>query len=67
MAHAGVWSGFAMHPFEQVVYLSRAFLPLLFAHHPVHFIYMVRPLISNYAAALLAKRCYAFCAPVLHR
>lgn len=24
-----------------MVYLTRAFLPLLFAHHPIHFIYMV--------------------------
>ena len=66
MVHAGVWSGFAMHPLEQIVYLSRAFLPLLFAHHPVHFIYMVRPLIPNYAVALLAKYCYVFLAPLVH-
>jgi len=43
----GVWSGFAMHPFEQATYLMRAGLPLFFAHHPIHYLYMlIRAMLS---------------------
>ena len=27
-----------MHPVEQLIYLSRSFLPLVFTLHPVHFL-----------------------------
>jgi sterol desaturase/sphingolipid hydroxylase (fatty acid hydroxylase superfamily) len=35
----GPWSGMAMHPVEQAIYLTRSFLPLVFCLHPVHFLY----------------------------
>jgi sterol desaturase/sphingolipid hydroxylase (fatty acid hydroxylase superfamily) len=35
----GPWSGLSMHPVEHFFYYTCAYFPLLFACHPLHFLY----------------------------